>query len=571
MAAVSIPALASADVNDFTVTSFVAEETLSRADRQGELHIIEHINVDFTDSNHGILRAIPNNYKHHSLQLRTNKITSDSGAPTKFTTYTSNGNTVLKIGDPAQTVTGSQQYTIDYNLRNVISFYKDHDELYWDVNGTEWQQQFNHVSVIVHLPDGLKHVRQPTCYAGAYGATSQDCTIFVRGKTIESATIKPLSANQTLTFVAGFPKGYFVPSTWQETAEEHMKQILGFSIPLLLIGGTSLVYWWRFGRDSRGRGTIIPQYDSPEHLKPGEVGTLMDFKLDNRDITATIIDLAIRGYIKIIEANQVKALRKDTTTYSLELLVNDLSRLDNNEALLIKNLFGNKGSGTVVDISILKNKLYTTASTLGENIKTGLTANGYFRDNSFANLLTKEMFFVLIAIAGLMVICLVAFGTAAIAGLIAGGAIAVLCLIAMSARTNKGVAAKEHVLGLKMYLEVAEKDRIAKLQSPNAAYASNAGEPVRTVELFEKLLPYAMVLGVEKQWAGKFDSLYKSPPYWYSGNWTAFNASYLALSLSDGIGSTVNSAFTAPSSSGSSGFGGGFSGGGGGGGGGGGW
>jgi uncharacterized membrane protein YgcG len=138
----------------------------------------------------------------------------------------------------------------------------------------------------------------------------------------------------------------------------------------------------------------------------------------------------------------------------------------------------------------------------------------------------------------------------------------------MPSRTRKGAAAKDAAEGLKLYLETAEKDRIAMLQSPNAPYADKSPEPVKTVELFEKLLPYAMVLGVEKQWAEQFSSIYTTPPDWYNGNWSTFNAGYLASSLNDSM-SAMNSSFAAPSS-GSSGFSGG-AGGGGGGGGGGGW
>jgi uncharacterized membrane protein len=142
----------------------------------------------------------------------------------------------------------------------------------------------------------------------------------------------------------------------------------------------------------------------------------------------------------------------------------------------------------------------------------------------------------------------------------------------MPARTAKGVAALEQVKGLKLYMETAEKDRMAKLQAPNAPYASNAAEPVKTVELFEKLLPYAIVLGVETQWAKQFEALYTSPPDWYGGSWSTFNSVYLVNSISEGVGSAVNTSFSSPKSSSSSGFGGGgFSGGGGGGGGGGGW
>jgi uncharacterized membrane protein YgcG len=141
----------------------------------------------------------------------------------------------------------------------------------------------------------------------------------------------------------------------------------------------------------------------------------------------------------------------------------------------------------------------------------------------------------------------------------------------MSARTAKGTEAKERILGLKMYLEVAEKNRIEKMQSPDAPYAEKSAGPKHTVELFEKLLPYAIVLKVEDKWAGKFKDIYSSPPDWYSGNYAAFNAVYLSSVLGSGFQTALNSSFASPQSSSSSGFGGGFSGGGGGGGGGGGW
>lgn len=145
-------------------------------------------------------------------------------------------------------------------------------------------------------------------------------------------------------------------------------------------------------------------------------------------------------------------------------------------------------------------------------------------------------------------------------------------MIIMGKRTTEGVAVKEQLLGLKMYMETAEADRIKMMQSPNAPYAQNAAEPVRNVELYEKLLPYAVVMGVENEWSKQFEGLYRQPPDWYSGNYSTFSTVYLASSIGSNFSSAMNRAYAPPKSSGSSGFGGGgFSGGGGGGGGGGGW
>ena len=563
------PALAAADTSSFVITNFAADETLTRADPQGELRVVERINVNFNDFNHGILRAIPDNYKHHSLQLKVTSISSDTNTPVDYTTYSSGGNTVLKIGDPDRTVTGPQEYTISYTLHNVISFYPDHDELFWDVNGDQWQQSFQAVSVTLHLPPELKQSRPPLCFTGSFGGTERNCVINGSGDTVQASTTAPLAARQTLTYVTGFQTGYFQPAKWYETLGEHTGTILKVLLPIIVIGGGSVLLWRRYGRDPKGSGIIVPQYDAPDGLKPLAVGTLADFKADNRDITATLIDLAIRGYIKIIEAKQAKALRKDKLSYRLQLVNTDFSALDPSETKLMNGLFADPTAGAEVDISALKNKLYTTSKGISKDVTKSLTDGGYFRGNPASA--GSGMIVALIAL-GIIVFYGGGFlGWPLAVGLIIGGLIAGLCAMSMAARTAKGVAAREHILGLKMYLEVAEKDRLNKLQAPDAKYSANSAEPVKTVDLFEKLLPYAMVLGVEKQWSKQFESLYTSPPDWYSGNWTTFNAYYLATSLNDGIGSAVNTAFTAPSSSGGSGFSGGFSGGGGGGGGGGGW
>ncbi len=569
---VAVPSLASADVNDFTITSFKSDQTLTQQDRQGELRIVERINVIFTDQNHGLLRALPMKYKNHSLQLQVNRISSETGAPTEYTTYDSNGNKVFKIGDPDKTVTGMQQYTIDYTVRNVVTFYNDNDELYWNVNGDQWPQIFASVEATVHLPKDVNQTKTPVCYTGSRGSTQQNCVATSSDNTVRVSTTQPLQGYEGLTYALAFQKGAFQPSTWYETVSEYTHAIVGVVGPMLIIGGSGFLLWYRRGRDAKGRGTIVPQYDSPNQLKPIQVDGLTDFTVGNTGITATIIDLAIRGHIKIIESKNVKTLRKDTTSYTLELLKADHTKLDSSEQKLITALFGSNNSGNKVDISKQKNKLHSTATSLRSSVKQQLIDDGYFQPSAWRGVWARGKGIMLISIV-LLAFVIIYGGVASIAGVAIGITIAVICLLALDARTEKGVAAKEHVEGLKLYLNVAEKDRIKLLQSPNAKYAEGSKEPKRTVNLFEKLLPYAIVLGVEKEWSKQFEALYTTPPDWYSGSqWRTFNAVYLTSYINDGIGSAVNTAFSAPSSSGSSGSGGGgFSGGGGGGGGGGGW
>jgi uncharacterized membrane protein len=566
-------AVVHADVNDFVVTNFDANYTLTNDDPQGELHVIEHISVQFHDFNHGILRAIPSYYKKHRLLLQINTVTSGSGAPAKYSLSNSNGNTVVKIGDPNRTVTGSQQYTIDYTVRNVIGFYKDHDELYWDVNGDQWQQAFQGVSASLSLPPKLVLGSQkPACYTGSYGSTTSDCAVSIskqRG-TVDVSTVRPLDGGETLTFVTAFKPGYFHPSGWRDTLGEYSTMLLQFFIPLFVIGGSAGVYWFKRGRDAKGKRIIVPQYDAPANLKPVEVGTIMDFKVDNKDLTATIIDLAVRGYIKIIEQRKERKIRNDLLSYTFRLMRTDVEGLTQPEATLLKALFPNFQLHEEISMSFMKNKLSSDALAIRQQVSEDLTARGYFASNPFTILNYYVSGGIAVVVAACFVLALFHSVLPVWVGTVAGFGIALVFLHFLPARTLRGTQAREHILGLKLYLQVAEADRLRMMQSPGSTFLVST-QPERTVELFEKLLPYAIVLGIEKEWAKQFEEIYKTPPAWFSGDMHGFNAVYLATSIGDNIQTSVNTVFSAPSSSASSGFGGGFAGGGGGGGGGGGW
>lgn len=575
---VALPFLVSpivhADVNNFVITKFSSDQTLSRADAQGSLHIVETIDVQFTDNNHGIIRAIPDDYNGQPLHFHLNKVSSRTGAPTQVSQSFSNNNAVLKIGDPNRTVTGAQSYTIDYTVENVISFYSDHDELYWDVNGDQWSQPTTEVDVHVHFPAGISlSANKAQCFSGPYGESQQTCNISTTPNELTSDA-KNLPPAQTLTYVVGFNKGYFQPQTTSEAVKDNLNPLLSLVVLPVAAAIGGFTWWWRKGRDARGRGVIIPEYDPPKDMLPIEAGTLLDFKTDNRDITATIIDLARKGYITIHETVQKRKLMKDKLSYELELIQTDINGLSSYERQLVDGLFGNRTAGEKVELGKIKQSFVTAVDAVRKDVTKDLKQKGYFVGSS-----NKYGLYLLAGIALCISLLAVVFahrnpGDTAIiiiGAIISTGVVSIFWAF-MSARTIQGTTAKEHLLGLKMFMELTEKDRLEKLQSPNAPYAAKNNEPQRTVELFEKLLPFAIIMGAEKQWAQQFESIYLTPPAWYNGNVSNFNSLYLASSLNSSMGQAIATSFTPPSSSGSSGFGGGgFSGGGGGGGGGGGW
>lgn len=566
--------LARADVNDFTVTNFEADYYLSKNDPHGQMDITEKIEVNFTDNNHGILRAIPKSYQGHSLQISSIETLKNDGTKWPYETYSSNGNLVLKIGDANKTVTGPNTFIVKYQVTGPISYYEGHDELYWDVNGDNWQQPFINVVSRLHIPIELTTALKPQqkCYAGSFGQTFENCfmarTTNQDGSVTITTTARELASSETLSFVVAFEKGTFAVYTYKDKVSELRKDIF-FGIMALLLLSLSFINWWRNGKDYAGRQVLIAEYKPPKNIDPMRAGIIQDYNLDSRDITAAIIDLAVKGYLSIIEDSSKKFLVFSSKKYSLKLAKTDTSKLNEYEDRLIKALFSPFSVGQTIELGAYNSGLATETKKIGEDLTAKLTSEGYYEQNP------KKASYKTAGVIVVGLIAVIVLGFMFNAPLGAGFAIAmlvlaVILLILMPRRSRLGQAAHSELRGLKYYLEVAENQRIEKLQSVGAKYAKQSKEPKKTVELFEKLLPFAIILGVEKSWAKQFEAICTSPPDWYSGNMSSFNSVVLTNHLMSSA-SAVGSTFAAPSSSSGSGFSGGGSGGGGGGGGGGGW
>jgi hypothetical protein len=196
-----------ADVNDFTVNNMTVDYTLGTADPQGTLAIREQLTVQFSDFNHGILRALPKDYNGSPLHIHVSSVSRD-GHNEPYTTYTSNGNEVLKIGNANSAITGLHHYDINYNVRNVIRFDGNKPELDWNVNGTEWQQPFLTVQATLHVPASMAAAAaKSSCYTGAQGSTNHDCLVTHNGQTVTVTTDQALSAGENLTFNSPLPVG----------------------------------------------------------------------------------------------------------------------------------------------------------------------------------------------------------------------------------------------------------------------------------------------------------------------------------------------------------------------------
>mgnify|MGYP001607129208 CR=1 FL=1 len=530
------------------------------------IEVSEKIEYDFgVAQKHGIFRNIPVKYQarggNYNLRISDISVADEKGAAYKFTTSYPGDNIQIKIGDPNIEITGRHIYAINYTIKRAINYFSDHDELYWNITGNEWPVAIGSISAKIILPQKNESQNiQADCFAGPFGST-QKCNSILKGlgeTDSVSFNENQLSAGEGLTIVVGFPKGIVVKPGAFETALNMAGDNWIVVLPLIVLA-VCLYLWYTCGRDPVGRGIIIAQYDPPEGLTPAEVGTIVDEHAQNKDITAEIIYLATQGYLKIkqIEDHGLIFKSKD---FVLELLKDDFSGLNEFQKIILEGL-SKEANGHLVKLSDLKNKFYKDLSRAKEDVYKTVADKGYFTANPNK---TRNIFVLIGApIIGLGFIFGGFFGIIGIISFALSGGTLIIFGFIISARTKKGVEAKEHILGLKLYMSVAEARR---LEFHNA--------PEKKPEIFEKLLPYAVALGVEKEWARQFEGMYMDEPSWYQGPaGTAFSAAFFASSIGDFSKSANSALASSPSSAsgGGSGFGGGGSGGGFGGGGGGSW
>jgi uncharacterized membrane protein YgcG len=525
---------------------------------------------------------------------------------------------------------GIHTYTLVYRTDRQVRFFGSHDEVYWNATGNEWNFPIDKAVARVVLPEGAT-ASDYSAYTGAYGAAGRDFTARVEdgGRSVLFASTRVLAPGEGLTVNVEMAKGVVAePTAEQELGyflSDHLGEILG-GIGLALVLGYYLWAWWLVGRDPP-KGVIFPRFEGPEGISPALSNYVARKGFGDggwRALSAACISLAVKGRLVLED------LAGDLTLTRPAGMQGDYSGLARGEKAIAQWLDGREGSFTVSKANgtavksfgntfrgaiegenrnrfFKSNTLYLVPGVAISVVTIfALLAFGNLSDNQIAFMIPIFMItFVVVmftvqigkafrrsgSIALRVAFTLVVFGfitmghlVGAAALLQAQGAIPPLALIAVAllavnilfyfligAPTALGRTVMDEIEGLKMYLEVAEKDRM-----------NMQGAPEMSPSHFETLLPYAVALDVEKPWSKAFETWLLTAagaaaatayaPTWYSGR--AFDSHDVAGTLGDTVGAmsgTFTSSLPAPKSSSSGGGGGGFSGGGGGGGGGGGW
>jgi uncharacterized membrane protein YgcG len=534
----------------------------------GTLSVTERIVVqaEGREIRRGILRDIPTEYRDRL----GNKVRSPievwrvtrNGEPESFHVEPLANGIRIRIGRAEVLLRpGNHTYEIHYRTARVVGFFKEHDELYWNVNGNGWVFSFDSLSAEVALPSRVPaRDIKAEAYTGEFGARGRDYQAFTTEGSAAFRATRPMLPGQGMTIVVSFPKGVVTQPAFATLAREFLDDnrgiLSGLAAWLALVAFLGW-RWWLVGRDPR-EGPKFPRYEPPPGIGPAGVRYVDKMYWDSRCVSAMLLGLGARGYLRITE--EPGSFTVDRTGKDVDWFIG--------EKKLVEFL---RGPGKPTTIS--------RSHSLGLQTAAGAAAlevEHYFGARMFStNRGSLGVGFVLglLGAGSMLVNGAPVFAGIVLAALMAGSLFFFARIL--PAYTVEGRKLQDAIEGLRQYLSVAEKDELARMKAPPQTQAE-----------FAKLLPYAVALNVEKTWADRFTGILGAAAVAAAaeGFYSMSSGSGLERDLGDSLGravddlnDTVSAASTPPgSTSGSSGGssgggGGGSSGGGGGGGGGSGW
>ena len=584
----------------WVITSFHSDITVAT---DSTLTVTEDIRVDFGSlQKHGVFRTIPLRYRYDDsrdryYRLQVKSVTDGSKALIHSDSI-DHDNQVIMVGDPNRVVSGANRYVITYTVQGAMNSFADHDELFWNADGALWPVAKRSVTATVNLPAGA--FQKATCYQGPTGSR-EACTIASNGQAVTFTSTRQIGSGEQMSLVTALNQGVVdVPPplliardrTFPRDAFDINALTVGLSLLIALAGiGLIVRNWWIHGRDRAyltqyyltndprertnplfHRDTLVVEFGSPQNMRAAELGLILDESADNKDVTATIVDLAVRGYMTIAEVPHEQggapgagfarpgALRGESPppkdwTFTWKP-GGDAAALLPYEKTLLDGIFG---GGQQVKLSTLKGTFAPTFRKAQGQIYSDAVTKKLFTTRPDTARATWGCLGVALVVGGVAATVMLGlkFGWGFIGlAILLIGIVLSISVPFMPQRTASGRELLQRTLGFRLYMTTAEKYR--------QQFAEEA-------QIFTQLLPFAIVFGCVTQWAKAFEGIDTSATNnWYAGN-TPFQAALLANSLQS-MNASISSAitYTPPSSGSSSGFGGGGSSGGGGGGGGGG-
>jgi uncharacterized membrane protein len=533
-------------------------ESTIHVDQDGSIRVAEKITFVFNGAFQGVYRTIPVDYpgprgSNYKLLVKVSSVTDENNTPLKYDQSTSKGFLTLKIYVPGAS-DATRTVNIEYAVANATKFFEEHDEFYWNVTGNDWAVPIARASATVYFPENTSGALRVQAFQGVYGS-SQTARSSVEGP-VATAEAANLPMRGGLTIDVYIPKDLLQEPGALTKAGWFLRSNPIVSLPVWAFA-VMFGLWWFKGRDPDPGMSVAPMYAPPENMGPAEVGTLIDDGVAPRDITSVLVDLAVHGYVKIVETDH-KGFLTTTKDYEFHLLKDrsTWATLTDYERAMMERVFA---GSDVTRLSDLRNHFYTALPIMKDEIIGALKQKGmYTVDPESAHVLwgigaaVVAAPYIILQWTGFANF-LNSMGVTILCGIVAA-LIVFLFGRKLSATSLKGAKTRVQIQGFQEFMNRVDADRL-KTMPPDT---------------FEKFLPYAMALGVEHRWAKNFEGIVQNPPTWYQGTTPGlFNSIYFANSIGAMSTQAMSTFVSAPRASSSSsgwsgggGGGGGFSGGG---------
>ena len=502
MLLLALPAFARTDLSSF--------DTVLRIMPNGSVVAVEHLTPAEPASHIVWSTALqyPGKWSIHQPRIvDIYQVTTADGRPLSYTPRRRDDRLELDIA-----TAGVTELRLVYNIGNAIEFHSDHDRMLWQP-GEGWLGSADNVTVFVQVPSDIADSFQAQAFLGGHGLLpTRDSS---SGPDRVWFAVPHLAPGDRLLIDAALASGVLHQRSFLQPAIWFVGANAVVLLPLVVLAFMLLLRRVK-ALPEEDDSSIVARYDPPAGLSPGEVGFLSDDTLDPRDVTATIIDLAVRKYVRLEQGTPDEGVQFDGQDFIIRLLrrMEDWKDLKPHEQTVLFHTFY---GGDWTKLSSLTLRFHSVVPALRAQLGTRLGLQGFYWINpQNVHSLRLVNFGVLAFI--LYLVQITGLASFSDSWLLSAIAIALSALIVynfgrrLTAKTRKGLRVYREILGLREFLGTVDGDRLERLPA----------------ELFERCLPYAIALGVEHHWANAFSGVALGPPEWFSADPELFNTVRLA-------------------------------------------
>lgn len=496
--------------------SFDARYHASRHEDQVKLEVEERISLRMRAGERGILRDLPRKYGDTRVEYSDFKVTDEEGSPVQVREERApNGDLRLRIG-PVTPKFELKRFNLSYTIGQIMSGTAERQEIYFNTNGTGWDNGFKRFSAKLTIDDELLDARtgQYACYQGAAGSTDR-CDLQVKGNSYSVVLSEGLPPRHNVTLAVGFKAGTVADPVPPYGARSHgwwgIAVLVGIGLAAV---GLALATRAIKSNLEHGETGVVTEFTPPDEILPITAADFLGHP--ERGAAAHLAWVVVEGHGELRSPDDAAPAGPDDAQSgrSQSRAVQEMSlkwsneNMERREERLTEYLFGGKDRVQKLSRSSSYRNL-SEAQSLREHAVEA--ANLRHPSN-----LAGTVFW----IGYLAVFCYSAYQIwIGLAGLgwwfLLAGVVSVFLLAlarhlmpAHGRLTPEGRSLRRRLMGLNRFITMAESGRISWLQNVSTAPRDEEGR----LHLYEKLLPWAIVLGEERSWSKALGDMYDQFP-----------------------------------------------------------